>query len=514
MILITSADYIVDELKVEFGKIPPCFLPIGNLRLFAHQIKLLKSISIDDIYISLPVSYCLNQIDKNYFILNNVKILKVPDNLSLGRSIEYALKTISNSNNKLQILHGDTLITDIPIEEDYISVSEENEQYNWEYDNEIDPKTIWNGLFSFSNKSYFQESLINSEYSFIKAVKMYSEKFRLKRIITTDWSDFGHVLTFYKNRCKITTQRSFNSLNISNGLVKKSSYNEVKILAEIQWFINLPINLKKYAPQLIEYNKIKPIYYTLEYLYLPTLSELFVFGEQNIDFWKNIFNCCFNFLELAKNSKSNYNNELIYNFSKSLIYDKTLSRLSELSESGIWDLNESIILNGEKLPCLKIITDNLLNTAIDNNIINGYLHGDFCFSNILFDIRSNNIKVIDPRGIDSNNIITQDGDLNYDYAKLTHSILGCYDFIIAERYILKKVDIYNYNFSIEIDKRLISIQNEYISLLHEQGLNFKKIFSQMILLFISMIPLHKDNLERQNALILNAFRLYKMYINL
>jgi hypothetical protein len=44
--------------------------------------------------------------------------------------------------------------------------------------------------------------------------------------------------------------------------------------------------------------------------------------------------------------------------------------------------------------------------------------------------------------------------------------------------------------------------------------NFKKIFSQTILLFISMIPLHKDNIDRQKALILNAYRLYKIYLSL
>ena len=35
-----------------------------------------------------------------------------------------------------------------------------------------------------------------------------------------------------------------------------------------------------------------------------------------------------------------------------------------------------------------------------------FIHGDFCFSNIMFDFRSNRIKTYDPRGIDFSDTIT------------------------------------------------------------------------------------------------------------
>jgi hypothetical protein len=42
MILITSAAYVNSEFQIEFGKIPPSFLPVGNKRLFEHQINLIR----------------------------------------------------------------------------------------------------------------------------------------------------------------------------------------------------------------------------------------------------------------------------------------------------------------------------------------------------------------------------------------------------------------------------------------------------------------------------------------
>src|SRR4029078_11733833 len=59
-------------------------------------------------------------------------------------------------------------------------------------------------------------------------------------------------------------------------------------------------------------------------------------------------------------------------------------------------------------------------------------HGDCCFSNILYDERIRLLKLIDPKGA-----MTADqlfSDPLYDFAKLSHSILGGYDFIINEFY--------------------------------------------------------------------------------
>ena len=54
-------------------------------------------------------------------------------------------------------------------------------------------------------------------------------------------------------------------------------------------------------------------------------------------------------------------------------------------------------------------------------------HGDPCFSNTLYDKSSEMLKLIDPKGaLSEDEIYTNE---YYDLAKLSHSILGNYDFM-------------------------------------------------------------------------------------
>ena len=55
MFLIMSGDYIDQEFQSEFGRIPPSFLPLGNKRLFQHQIKLAPHNT--QVYLTIPESY-------------------------------------------------------------------------------------------------------------------------------------------------------------------------------------------------------------------------------------------------------------------------------------------------------------------------------------------------------------------------------------------------------------------------------------------------------------------------
>lgn len=50
MILITSAAYISNELRIEFGVIPPCLLPIGNRTLLEYQAESIRKISNEKIF--------------------------------------------------------------------------------------------------------------------------------------------------------------------------------------------------------------------------------------------------------------------------------------------------------------------------------------------------------------------------------------------------------------------------------------------------------------------------------
>ncbi|MFO0831870.1 MAG: hypothetical protein U0637_08495 [Phycisphaerales bacterium] len=130
-----------------------------------------------------------------------------------------------------------------------------------------------------------------------------------------------------------------------------------------------------------------------------------------------------------------------------------------------------------------------------------FTHGDPCFSNILYDRRVQQLKFIDPRGA------TTPDDLfahpYYDAAKLSHSVLGGYDFI-------------NHNlFELELDTHLrLSLtlaapdlrehQRAFARRMAELGFDYRVMRLYEASLFLSMLPLHADVPKKTVAFALTA----------
>ena len=88
-------------------------------------------------------------------------------------------------------------------------------------------------------------------------------------------------------------------------------------------------------------------------------------------------------------------------------------------------------------------------------------------------------------------------------------MIGLYDFIIIEEYIFREIEEYNIYFEIPISDSKKEISDLFFSLNFEYfNITIKEIYAVMIHLFLSMLPLHSDNPQRQKAFIANAIRLY------
>lgn len=490
MILITSGAYIDSSLASEFGNIPPCMLPVQNKRLYEHQIELIRNqFGYDEkIVISLPDSYHIDEYDVNKINELNVEIVKVDENLSLGESIVFILSNIEN--DVLYILHGDTLFSNLSKELDVCSVGKPDAFYNWTYTN-FNLNTAHTGFFSFSSTDALLKNLIKYNYNFNFAIH------KLKEIKLEGWLDFSLTSTYYKSISKFTTQRVFNNLSITEYSVTKSSEDIIKMQAESNWLTSIPVQLKKYAPNV--YGE-KHNGYTIEYLYNSSLANIFVFGNLDVNSLKSILDKCIDYINTEKQYKPYEKIDTNY-----LYTEKTLSRLSYL------DLDEKYIINGVQVGSIRdIITE--LDAYIDKDCYkyNSIMHGDLCFSNILYDSRSNHIKLIDPRGIDNKYNVSIYGDWRYDVAKLAHSVVGKYDFIIANRFKYKENSSTDIEFKIECDN-LYEI--EELDKYFDKFFDFKMYYPIMINLFLSMIPLHNDNTLRQKAMLANALYLYVKFKN-
>jgi hypothetical protein len=333
------------------------------------------------------------------------------------------------------------------------------------------------------------------------------------------WHDLGHVNTYFVSRSRITTQRIFNSLRINDGVVWKSGTPQQKIIAESEWFKNIPIPLRRYTPQLIDSGMSADTgnaYYMLEYLPCSPLNEVFVHGRNPDFFWKRVFNLMGGFLEEARKcvtlEKDNPQYQEVYNDAIDLYKNKTYLRLAEYSTSNRIDLCTPCSYANSELPSIQNIAEDCIARTLALPTIATVLHGDFCFSNILFDSRGGSIKAIDPRGLNQKQEMTIFGDQKYDLAKVCHSVIGLYDFIIAGRFSIERPAIGGTYIQFNIDERLLSIQNAFMESNLLPGISTKDITPLTVLLFLSMLPLHADRPDRQEAMLINALRLYAEYV--
>jgi len=226
--------------------------------------------------------------------------------------------------------------------------------------------------------------------------------------------DFGTLDEYLQNR-SVKNSRSFNDIDIKGPFITKSSELErEKLIKEVNWFDNLPAEIKVFTPRIFKRsffnNKTS---YQMEKILAPSLREIYLFLDSSEETWDGIFDAMFLTLERMETYGSKNT------FMKSVL-DKTKARVRNIEipiENKI--VNEFI--------------DKLDNTI---GIFNrpSLMHGDFCFSNLLYDFQGNNIKMIDPRG-------ELFGDHYYEVAKIYHSILFDYDFIDSELYI-KENDTY------------------------------------------------------------------------
>lgn len=152
-----------------------------------------------------------------------IQVLSVPDGLSLADSVLFSLNVVGVNNKIVRILHGDTYLPEIPQGNDILALASTQDYYNWEVEtSNPSEELVWCGYFSFSNSQELIKNLTICRGNFVNAVRDYFLKHNPSKVAIDKWFDLGHINTFYKTRAKITTQRSFNELKISDTHVYKS----------------------------------------------------------------------------------------------------------------------------------------------------------------------------------------------------------------------------------------------------------------------------------------------------
>lgn len=509
MILLLSGKYVEQDLRAEFGELPPTFLPVGNKRLYTYQISHIRSeFPGEKIYMTLPKDYEINPWDYNVLVDLNVQIVRIDNDFTLGQSIAFTLASCCNSDDEnVVIYYGDTLLRnplgDLGVNADTIYTAHSDFNYSWMLMNpSIDnSESVFCGVLAITSPQLLIRNLISNNFNLGESFIKYNEMRPFRQEYRQDWLDFGHLNTFYDSKTIVTTERAFNELTITKYFVEKTSKNKAKLHAEANWFENIPESMACYSPMLISHGEIDDAYkYKVEYLYSPTLTELFVYGNHPKAIWDNIINSCFEFINKCSYILCDKANDSFYN---SLI-TKNNQRLSEFIQSNPRFENPVFDTSGTSYLLKDILCE--MHKLIAKDSLSSFIHGDFCFSNILYDFKKNDIKVIDPRGINFAGELSIFGDIRYDLAKILHSAIGKYDYIISDR------------FNVFDDGRVISLNipdastdlTEIIKRKFESlSFSYNEIIAITVTLFISMLPLHYDRPDRQLAFIATAINLYK-----
>ncbi|NLR75014.1 hypothetical protein [Leeia aquatica] len=508
MIIILSALYVGESLRAEVGDLPLSFVPLANRRLYAFQVEVLRRFFPQrPIALSVPANFHMTEAELSWFEEYGVSLIRLESVTTLGEEAALVLEQCCNSGEAVMLMHGACLPASLPTEPDSLAVFETDlepglpvEIYGAERD------LIWAGIASFADVSLLASSLAEESLDYYRAVKRYSFKRKLRNVHLDECYVLLNAPCYFRARSSFTTERAFNRLTVNHTVLKKFSSNGDKIRSEANWFNQVPRSLRKYIPQYFgEGVDSDGYYYSIEYLGAIPLSEIFVYGRQTVVFWERIFSRIEAYLHESRSLNVPVMAKGAGNHA--LFVRKAESRLAEFSADTGFNADVALHLNGRMLPSLKEILADTSKHLMALPDMAAFLHGDLCLSNILYDSRMRAIKLIDPRGVDEDGQNMIFGSQLYDVAKLAHSVIGLYDHIIAGQYHLSVANN-NFTFSLYGEGDVEEIQAAFRRREFGASACMSDVEKILPLLFIAMLPLHKDSPRRQMALLANALRLY------
>lgn len=358
---------------------------------------------------------------------------------------------------------------------------------------DVDPKTrtAVSGVYFFlESKQLYRELLeqqkigdtIKGEFQ----ISTVLEKFipGLKAYSVPGVRDFGTLEDYLKStQQSIVGSRGFNNLIFHLDLVEKQSKYRQKIIDEYNWYRTIPEMISVYTPKIFDLKHLSS--YTMEKIKAPTLKEIYLFLDSSEELWHEIFEEVFSLV-----SRMNEIHSTKIQFMPMMI-EKTRTRIEE-----------SDLTDEEEVLASRLI-DYLKERSSVYEEYETIIHGDLCFSNMLYYPQTKSLKIIDPRG-------SLFGSRYYDLAKLCHSVLFSYDFIVSDLYVENDGEFIVYDDGKESIRKMFLeyIRDRYIFSDEE----FRYLMAITASLFLSMLPLHSDKPNHQKMFLSIFRRICKDYV--
>lgn len=530
-VVLPSWSKLNPDLEVETGSRFSAFINLGGRPLYKHIVNFHSSLLSPRFFVVVPPEAPKIEIEKN----SNSRIhrLELENSASIGETVLAALVDLKTSDS-IVVNMADTLVS--LAEElclDAIYTQPRSDLYRWtsvveNQDGSIhfpqdrddstvgDPQAVCVGLFTFSEGHSFRTYLkaaVESESGavdpFFVAIENYSKKYRLNLCTPSTWFDCGHVDTYYEARLGYQNLRHFNKLEYESfkGQVTKTSIKIEQFRHQVRWFKQVPDALSAFLPRIFDSSDGDQPFIKMELLSIPTLSEIFVSKRISPGAWNGVVRTIdYISKELRKYS---FTTSLAKEVARSVYLDKTRARLQDFMQQNSNARQYHVMNDGHKIDLSWVLSE--LDCFVEKNgllDINSLspIHGDFCFSNLLFDPKVRVVKLIDPRG--EFGLPGIYGDPRYDLAKLSHSFAGGYDFIVSDQFNVDLNAVNEIKFDNKFDSYHKQVKDIFESTLLTDSNLRKQVMAIEALLFLSMLPLHADAPKRQLAMLATGLRLF------
>ncbi|MFI1919357.1 hypothetical protein [Nocardia sp. NPDC020380] len=295
--------------------------------------------------------------------------------------------------------------------------------------------------------------------------------------------------------------RDFNAVTVSDGVLHKASRERERLRDEYEWYTRLPSDLADCTPQVYGWSDDgERATMSMEFVPALNLADLFV-ADYEPSGWPRTLD---ELLELHDRMRA-HAAAVSAADAVAMYVGKTFSRLTQLAEARrSWTMllgRRSLWCNGVRLHGIELMRPaiELRARGLGRTLHGALVHGDLCLSNVLsYDGR---LLTVDPRGRFGRR--GTGGDPRYDIAKLRHSMVGGYDFIVADRFALHGSGD-AFDLALQRNAASETLTAGFDDAIGLHGYDPAEIQFIEALLFLSMPPLHADHPARQLAMYLTG----------
>ena len=401
-------------------------------------------------------------------------------------AIKIGMEALESNFNPVVVWLGDAIILEkgLPLGHDFLLTKRVEDQSAWcmwdgrnYYNKPEQPVENCNalvGLYSFRDGVAALNAFKHTDgYDISDALEHYTmdSDNQLAEYITDQWYDIGDLPTYYKTCASLlnTKARAFNNLHFDSdlGTIRKlpdyHDKNSLEILKnEKFWYNELTPEQSMFTPRILPH----PVDLIMSYESGTLLSDLMLYDNIPNSHWDYIMDRIFNI-------KLKYFNERVTDMQ----YIKSFTEISEK----MWIEKAMDRMSGMKASMKNKLLEYAREIHENTSPISG-MHGDLHFGNILYNQQTDQFKLLDPRG-DYGGMIGTAGDNIYDWAKLAHDCVYGYNALVAD------VPQNEY------------VKETFIRKLDEYNLPKDIILKGGLLLLATCIPLHYDDVQRQERMI-------------